>query len=116
MCLGLPLRTGGYGIGYCVLSADRPARFTDDERRLFESPSPQIAVAVQNSQLLDATRRKAEREKFCAITAKVRNTADVESVMRTAVTEIGCVLNRKTFLFERHDDDTGEHSRPEQNP
>ncbi len=112
----LPLRSGEKEIGYLLLLSGNPAQFTAEIKRLFNSLSPQIAVAVQNSQLLEAAQKKAEREEMLRqITEKVRNTSDVESVMRTAVTEIGRVLNRKTFLYLKDtSEDTGEHFRPEQ--
>ncbi len=113
----LPLRSGEQDIGYLLLLSEDRVQFTEESKRLFNSLSPQIAVAVQNSQLLKAAQKKAEREEMLRqITEKVRNTSDVESVMRTAVTEIGRVLNRKTFLYLKDpNEDTGEHTRPEQN-
>ena len=85
--------------------------FEDNSRRLFSSLAPQIAVAVQNSIFLEEAQTRANREQMLRqISEKVRNTADVESVMRTAVTEIGRVLGRKTFLYLKSNDDDDTHT------
>jgi transcriptional regulator with GAF, ATPase, and Fis domain len=102
----LPLTVGDEKVGFMFLLSDRPTIFDENSRRLFSSLAPQIAVAVQNSLLLDGAQTRANREQALRqISEKVRNTSDVESVMRTAVTEIGRVLGRKTFLYLKDNDD-----------
>ena len=105
----LPLNVGDREVGFVFLLSDEPMAFDEKSRRLFSSLAPQIAVAVQNSIFLSDAQTRANREQMLRqISEKVRNTADVESVMRTAVTEIGRVLGRKTFLYlKSNDDDTG---------
>ena len=107
----LPLQAGDQDIGYIFMLSDDRLDFSTESQRLLNSLTPQIAVAVQNSQLFAAAQRKAEREELLRqISEKVRNTSDVESVMRIAVTEIGRVLNRKTFVYLKDpSEDTGIH-------
>jgi GAF domain-containing protein len=61
---------------------------------LLESVGRQVGVAVENAQLFEQARQRAERERLVAdITAKVRASSDVETIMRTAVQELGRALN-----------------------
>jgi hypothetical protein len=52
-----------------------------------------VALALENSRLVDETQKRALRDQVIAnISARVRETLDVESVLRTAATEL-----RKAF-------------------
>ncbi|MEM7348655.1 MAG: GAF domain-containing protein, partial [Chloroflexota bacterium] len=107
----LPLNVGDREVGFVFLLSNEPMEFEENSRRLFSSLAPQIAVAVQNSIFLADAQTRANREQMLRqISEKVRNTADVESVMRTAVTEIGRVLGRKTFLYLKSNDDDDTHT------
>jgi PAS domain S-box-containing protein len=68
-------------------------RWTDDEIALIESVADQIALAIENVRLLEETQRRAQRERLVAdITAKVRASSDMETILRTAVQELGSAL------------------------
>ncbi|MFK7801729.1 MAG: GAF domain-containing protein [Anaerolineae bacterium] len=102
----IPLSVGTLEIGFLFLLSSNTNEINESNKTLLNSLSPQIAVAVQNSLLFDAAEKRADREFLLReISEKVRNTSDVESVMRTAVTEIGRVLGRKTFLYLKSGDD-----------
>ena len=94
-----PLVAGGQWIGYInVLYRDK-TRFSESNVRRLASISGQSAVAIQNLGLLEETSRKAQREqRLREITAQVRSSADVDTIMKTAVQEIGRALGRKTFI------------------
>lgn len=96
----MPLKVGQTDIGFLIFVRTRPSEFPSNVSRLAISLAPQISVAVQNRLLLTETQKRADREqKLRQLTEKVRNNTDVEAVMQTAVTEIGRLLGRKTFLY-----------------
>ncbi|MCA9922290.1 MAG: GAF domain-containing protein [Anaerolineales bacterium] len=73
---------------------------TQHDTALLLTLSNQMSITMERIRLLEATRQRAEREQVLrGIAAKVRNTTQVDSVMRTAVQEIGRALGRKTFLY-----------------
>ncbi|MEM9773236.1 MAG: hypothetical protein AAF902_01555 [Chloroflexota bacterium] len=106
----MPLSVSQVDIGFMLFIRSRPSRFSEGVSRLAISLTPQISVAVQNRLLLNQTQKRADREqKLRQLTEKVRNNTDVEAVMQTAVTEIGRLLGRKTFLYLKDNNDaTGQ--------
>jgi len=90
-----PITLRGEVIGALGLHETEGGRqWTDDEIALVESVAEQLALAVENVRLLEETQRRAQRDRLIAdITAKVRSSADVETIMRTAVRELGTALD-----------------------
>ncbi len=90
-----PITLRGEVIGALGLHEAAGGRqWTDDEIALVESVAEQLALAVENVRLLEETQRRAQRDRIIAdITAKVRSSADVETIMRTAVRELGTALD-----------------------
>ena len=69
-------------------------QWSDEEMALIESVAEQLALAVESARLLEETQRRAQRDRLVAdITAKVRASSDVETIMRTAVRELGAALD-----------------------
>lgn len=89
-----PITLRGEVIGALGLHETEGRRqWTDDEVALIESVANQIALAIENVRLLEETQRRAQRERLVAdITAKVRSSSDVETILRTAVRELGTAL------------------------
>ncbi len=68
-------------------------QWTDDEVALIEAVATQMALAIENARLLEGTRRRAERERLTSdITAQVRASTDVDTILRTAIRELGQAL------------------------
>ena len=93
-----PIRVYDRTIG--VLSFEAHRTWGEDEIALVEAAVEQMGLALENARLLEETRRRAERERLVAdITARVRASADVETILRTAVREIGAALGTdRTFV------------------
>jgi GAF domain-containing protein/HAMP domain-containing protein len=93
--LAAPIRLRGQDIGSIVLRRDPGAEpWSLEDVALVEEVSAQVALALENARLLEDTQRRAARERLVAdITAKVRASSDVETIMRTAVQELGKALN-----------------------
>lgn len=93
--LDVPIRLRGQEIGTIILQRDPEAKpWSSEESSLVEDLSEQIGLALENARLLEDTQRRADRERLVAdITAKVRASSDVETIMRTAVRELGRAMN-----------------------
>lgn len=89
-----PLSLRGEIIGTLGLCGTPDQRgWTDDEIALIEAVADQMALALENVRLLEETQKRAERERLIRdITAKVRASADMEAILRTAVRELGTAL------------------------
>lgn len=94
-----PLVAGGQWIGYINVLYRNKREFSESNVRRLASIAGQSAVAIQNLGLLEETSRKAQREQMLReITAQVRSSADVDTIMKTAVQEIGRALGRRTSI------------------
>lgn len=96
----LPLVVQGERRGVIVLSAQQPHVYSEREQRICRSLMPQIAIVLENKRLLEAAQARAERERLLReVTEKVRRSLNVETVMKTAVEEVGRVLGRRAVIY-----------------
>lgn len=66
------------------------ATWNNDETTLLQTISEQIGVALESAQLFQDTRQRASREELIGqITARIRESLHLETVLQTAVAEIG---------------------------
>ncbi len=65
------------------------AQWSERERILVEKIADQVALALENSRLVDEAQKSSMRDQLIAnISTRVRETLDIESVVRTAATEL----------------------------
>jgi GAF domain-containing protein/membrane protein implicated in regulation of membrane protease activity len=93
----IPLLLHGQSIGNIKLRRKGMASgWSEKERELTEKIAEQVALALENSRLVDEAQRSAQRDQMIAnISSRVRETLDVESVIRTATTELRKVFDLK---------------------
>jgi GAF domain-containing protein len=99
--LDLPIQLRGFSIG--SLSLDMPAErsFTAEEMTFIHSVIDQAAVALENARLLEETRQRAEQERLAAgISSKVWASADIDTIVRTALKELGTALDASEAVIE----------------
>ncbi len=88
--LAVPIRVGGDVIG--VLGTYKPAEagdWTSEEIDLLEAMSSQLGLALESARLYQDSQRRAIREQLIGeITRRMRETLDVDTVLRTATNEI----------------------------
>jgi GAF domain-containing protein len=95
-----PLVAGSQWLGILTGQTERVLDIDDDQMRQISSLVDQAAAVIQNQRLFEQAEERAHREQVLRqITAKVRGSADVETIMRTAVQEIGQALGRRTFVY-----------------
>jgi GAF domain-containing protein len=92
--LAVPIVLRGQTIG--VLGLEDPygtRQWSEEDQNLVEAVSRQLALALENARLLEDTQRRAAREQLIGdITARMRETLDMETVLKTAIREIGDAL------------------------
>jgi GAF domain-containing protein len=92
--LVVPLKLRGQVIGTMALHETGHQRpWTAEEIALAESVAEQVTLTVENLRLMDETQRRAARERLIGeVTGRVRQTLDMETILKTAVNEIGRTL------------------------
>lgn len=102
----LPIWGGGRLVGGLMLLGGEPACFVAREVRLLEALTGQMAVGLERLRLVDQMQARLDREEVLrAVTDRVRAAVDVETVLRTAVTEVGRVMGRSAFVYLGSEED-----------
>jgi GAF domain-containing protein len=88
--LRVPVSLRGQVIGYIGLEADDPEReWSADELAIVEATANQAALTVENARLLLESQQRAARERIAAeVTAQLRASLDMQTVLQSAVQEI----------------------------
>ncbi|MBN2389396.1 MAG: GAF domain-containing protein [Anaerolineae bacterium] len=93
--LAVPVKVRGEVIG--VIGFTKPAgnsAWTTEEIALVELLTEQLGVALDSARLYQDTQRRAAREQLIGeVTARIRETLDMETMLRTATGEIRQALN-----------------------
>ncbi|MBX3057631.1 MAG: PAS domain S-box protein [Anaerolineae bacterium] len=98
--MGVPLRLGSEVVGVIALQSLQPRFYTREQFDLLNAMANQAAIAIQNARQFQQEQARAQRQQMLReIAAKVRSSADVDTIMRTAVQEIGQALGRQTFVY-----------------
>lgn len=97
--INAPLTVSGQWIGFMSVSFPHPRKFSEDEIRRLMALSSQAAIAINNLLLLETTRVRAQRERILReVTTRVRASVDADTILRTAVRELGSALGREAFI------------------
>ena len=99
--LAMPIRFRDQIIGTLGLYAAETAKeWSADEIALVQDVADQIGLALENARLFEQTERRARREAMIGqIVAQVRRQPDIDSIMQTAVRELGKALGApRTFI------------------
>lgn len=104
--LSAPLRLRDQTIGALSLEQTGTERsWTQDEIELVEEVSEQIALALENARLFEEAQERAIRERAMGeVTNKMRETLNVDTVIRTAVEEIYAMLDLEHVTIHLTDD------------
>lgn len=92
--LAVPITLRGQPIGVLGFKEEGRWQWSEDDIALAEALAEQFALAADNLRLLDETQRSAARERLIGeVTARMRETLDMDTVLQTAIREIGDVLD-----------------------
>jgi GAF domain-containing protein len=93
--LAIPLKIRGQVLG--VIEAQKPegtGHWAREEVEILETLVERLGVTLESARLFQETQRRAARDRLLSeVTARVRETLDMDSVLQTAVREIGLALN-----------------------
>lgn len=88
--LAVPVKVRDQTVG--VINARKTAQigaWTDAERTLLEQLGTQIGLALENARLYQETRRRAAREQLLSdIAGRMRETLDIERILKITVSEV----------------------------
>jgi hypothetical protein len=80
-------------------TCSQPVNVDDTEKRRLSSLIEQAGTMVQSLRLYGAAQSRAHREQVLReITARVRSSMDPDTILRTAVRELGVALGRSAFV------------------
>jgi PAS domain S-box-containing protein len=93
------LRIDGELVGRLCIAYTEEHDFLDEESALLGDIARRVNGYLENQQLLSETQARARREQTLReITARVRSSMDPDTVMRTAIRELGTALGRPAFV------------------
>lgn len=89
--LSIPIKFRGQIIGVLdVKPKNNNRKWTQDDIILLETAAERTALALENSRLVETSQRRASRERTIGeISSRIGEVSDIESIMRTAVEELG---------------------------
>ena len=87
----LPIKLRGQTIGYLDVRSKRGDReWTKGEISLLEAATERAGLALENARLVESAQRRASRERSIGeISAKIGAVSDIDSILQTAVEELG---------------------------
>ena len=95
----IPIVVGSQWLGMVSGQSAEPMNISEVQMRQANSLVGQAAVVMQTTILFRQEQARARREQLLReIAAKVRNSTDIDTIMQTAVTEIGRTLGRRSFI------------------
>ncbi len=113
--LGVPLLVGGQVIGAIIVQdLEIEKRFDDEDMKMLSTLSTQVAVTLRNARLIHQSRQKAARERQAVeINQKIWSAADIDTILRTALTELGSALHASHGYLQLRNSDCCGASQPD---
>lgn len=102
-----PIRLRGEVLGAITLQQTPDQEpWSADELALLQEVTNQIGLALENARLLEETQARAAREQLIGgVAARIREALDVDTVLQTAIREIGESLNLSEVEVRLYDED-----------
>ncbi|HUI90479.1 MAG TPA: GAF domain-containing protein [Anaerolineales bacterium] len=102
--LQVPIRLRGQTIGMLTFQGKETTRWTEREADLTEKVATQIALALDNSRLLEETRQQAlQQQTVNEISARLNRSLDIDTLLQTTARELGTlpeVAEASVFIGE----------------
>ena len=97
--MAVPLIVGENLIGVFDIQSDQVNRFTSEAVDVQTTLAAQVATALQNARLYQESQNRAQREEALgAITAAVRASSNPQTILKTAVRELGNIFGRQASI------------------
>jgi two-component system NtrC family sensor kinase len=92
--VALPIKVRDQVIGVINVHKPEQGAWTEEQVALLETLTEQLGVALESARLYqDSQRRAAQEQLIGGVTARIRETLDMETMLRTATGEIRQALN-----------------------
>ena len=109
--LVVPIKLRGEVIGVVNLNASMERPWNQDEIDIVTAVVERIALSAENARLFDQTSRRAAKERLLGeISARMSASMRMESILATAVEEIGRVFDDTEVVLQLSNPDVGERS------
>ncbi len=107
--MSAPMVVGGKVFGTLNVANTNPAAFSGDDRGVLTQVASMLASIIENRRFLEQAQTRARREQLLReVTDRIRGSTDVDTVMRTAVQEVGRALGRQAFVY-LDEEQNGKH-------
>lgn len=108
--LAIPLTLRGSHIGSIKLSALDPNReWSDDEISMVQAAAERTGLALENARLLLESQKRATKERTIGeISAKISGLTNLESILQTAIRELGNTLPNTDIAVQFKEDQETE--------
>jgi GAF domain-containing protein len=99
--LTMPIKLRGEVVGVLNLKANSNREWTPDEMDIITAIIERSAVSIENARLLEESRKIAEKERAISdISAKIGQGTEIETILRTAVRELGAQISGAQVTVE----------------
>ncbi len=111
--IGIPIRLRGQTIGVLdVRSKKGPRQWKQDEISILEAAAERAALALENARLVQSAQQRAARERAIGdISTKIGSVSTLESILQTAVEELGRKIGGATEVALEINNDDGQNDR-----
>ena len=91
--LALPLVSRGQALGALTIQSRQPGAFSTDDIAVLQTMADQLAIAIDNANLIEMAHARAEREqRVRAITDRIHRGPNTEIILQTALAELNQML------------------------
>jgi GAF domain-containing protein len=110
--IAIPIKLRGQTIGVLDIRAKNGKRpWKQDEIAMLEAAAERAALALENARLIDSAQRRAARERAIGdITSRIGAVSNLESILQTAVEELGRKIGGATEVTLEINPSDGQHS------
>lgn len=89
----IPVKLRGETVGVLNVKADEERKWTDDEMDIINAIVERAALSIESARLLQEAQKRAEKERIIGeISAKISSSSNLESILQTAIQELGNTL------------------------
>ncbi|MBI1877822.1 MAG: GAF domain-containing protein [Chloroflexi bacterium] len=94
------IRVGGEVVGRIYIAYTKKQDFINEESMFLGGVARRVSAYIESRRLFERTQARAQREQLLReVTARVRSSVDADTIMRTAVQEVGRALGRPAFVY-----------------
>lgn len=99
--IAVPLKLRGEVVGVINVKMPNDTEFGNDETDIVRATADRVALALENSTLLEESQRRASREQTISqISAKIGAGTEIDTILKTAVRELGTHIGGAQITVE----------------